>query len=103
MTQRGKLTGATMVPPNVPAVSLVETSNRESRLRSRIDFITDERDAALEELWALRTDLEDLERRFSNTRRALNEARRSRDMWRQRAQDAETMLNRRQKKAKATA
>ena len=56
----------------------------EMRLREKIDFLRDERDEALAELWSARDRIDELERRLNTKRGALSKARRSRDMWRSR-------------------
>ena len=75
----------------------------EYRLRQRIDTITDERDKALQELWDARADNEDMERKLHNRGRAERELRKSREMWRGRARDAERMLNDSHRRQKARA
>jgi len=67
--------------------------NREIRIRRRLDVVRDERDAALDEMWVARAEVEKLESRIDAVHRANRELRRSREMWRERAKGAEEMVN----------
>src|SRR5207244_11617578 len=64
-------------------------ATREQRLRSRIDFLSDERDAALEALWDERTKNERLEERNERLMYDNKDLRRSRETWEERAVAAE--------------
>lgn len=80
-------------------------TERELRLRQRIDTLTAERDKALEALWESRADNEDLERKLllAWKRNRVTDLKKSRAMWRQRARDAEAMLRQRQRRKVAAA
>ena len=67
-------------------------SDRERRLRKRSDFITDERDEALEALWSERDRTAELERRIDRLHEDNSALRRSREKWRDRAEAAEQIM-----------
>lgn len=61
-------------------------------MRERIDRLADERDAAFAALADSISANEDLERRIRLAHSATSEARRSREMWKRRARNAEAMV-----------
>lgn len=61
-------------------------NDRETRLRERIDFITDEKEAALAALWETREKLEKVRKLNHDKSRKIKELRASRNMWKERAQ-----------------
>jgi uncharacterized protein (DUF3084 family) len=64
-------------------------SHRETRLRKRIDDLTDQRDKALAELWDTRDRNDELEARVDRLHSTNTELRRSRDKWKEKAKAAE--------------
>lgn len=60
-------------------------NDREMRLRERIDFVMDEKDAALEALWDAREKLEKIRKLNHDKSRKIKELRKSRNMWKERA------------------
>jgi hypothetical protein len=72
---------------------MLNTRAREQRLRARIDFVTDEKDAALEMLWQARDDIERLEKRVERQYGENRDLRGSREKWRERAEAAERLIS----------
>lgn len=66
--------------------------NRETRLRNKIDYVADQRDQALEELWDERTKNEHLESRNERLMYDNRDLRKSREKWKERAVAAEQMV-----------
>lgn len=62
-----------------------ELSEREWRLRERIDELTEQRDEALAALWKARDTIDDLRRRAEKHRRRKYELANSVKFWRHRA------------------